>query len=207
MKFTSIYLIINCFGDPNKVYIGKEKSHKELKRENDHKRTYGKQIEFTFIDQVEGWNKENWKPLESFYINYFKFLGFEVLNKNEGGNGVDFHTDETKLKLSISLKGKSKPKGFGDKISQILKGRPSRFKNHNHSEETKSKQSLAKLGKPNFNDHKIGIANSKPVFCIELNQTYSSTKIAAKLLNIGMESIRRSCDKGIKVKNLTFKKI
>lgn len=105
IHITKIYLITNCYGDPNKVYIGKEKSHKKTSRKTNHKKTYGQSIEFIFIDQCEGWNKENWIPLECFWINYFKFLGFNVQNKNEGGNGVEFHKKESKLKISKSRKG------------------------------------------------------------------------------------------------------
>jgi hypothetical protein len=37
---TKIYLVENCYGDPNKVYIGKTINSREL----NHKKTYGKYI-------------------------------------------------------------------------------------------------------------------------------------------------------------------
>jgi len=124
IHITKIYLVTNCYGDPNKVYIGKEKSHKDLKRENNHKRKFGKQIEFTFIDQVKGWKKEKWIPIESFYINYFKFLEFEVLNKNNGRGGPSFHTSETRKKLSKNNKGRKFSKEWLNKLSKAKKGTP-----------------------------------------------------------------------------------
>jgi len=104
-KYTSIYLVENCYGDPNKVYIGKERSHKHhTQRKQDHKRTYGKQVTFTIIDQCVGWSKEDYKPLESFWIDYFKFLGFELMNKNEGGAGPVIYSEESKQKMKESKK-------------------------------------------------------------------------------------------------------
>jgi len=123
-KFTQIYLITNCFEDSNKVYIGKEKSHKKSSRKANHKKFFGENIESDFIDKCFSWNKKDWKPLESFWINYFKFLGFEVLNKNDGGNGVEFHTKEACEKIRQAKLGskhseetkqkmrKPKPNGF-----------------------------------------------------------------------------------------------
>ena len=102
MNITKIYLVTNCYGDPNKVYIGKTKGS----RKYPHIRNFGKQITYNFIDETNSLNSKDWKPLESFWIEYFKFLGFEVLNKNKGGNGPSFHTKKTKQKMSLSAKGK-----------------------------------------------------------------------------------------------------
>lgn len=56
-KKTKIYLVENCYGDSNKVYIGKEKSHKSSSRKTEHTKNYGENIIFTYIDEVDGWNK------------------------------------------------------------------------------------------------------------------------------------------------------
>ena len=102
MDVTRIYLVENCFGDPNKMYIGKTKGS----REKNHKKTYGSQIFYTYIDEVEGCKKEDWKSLECFWIEQFRQWGFELMNKNEGGGGPTFHTEETKQKMSKSQKGR-----------------------------------------------------------------------------------------------------
>jgi len=128
---TKIYLVTNCYGDPNKVYIGKTKNC----RKNPHIKTFGSQIIYDYIDEVNSFNKDDWKPLECFWIEQFRQWGFNVINKNRGGNGSDFLSDETKqkisksklgqkysiehgIKISKALKGKSKPKGFG--IGKII---------------------------------------------------------------------------------------
>ena len=137
-KITKIYLVENCLGDPNKVYIGKTINS----REYNHKKTYGNQITYVFIDEVNSLNRKDWEPIESYWIEQFRQWGFEVVNKNKkGGSGPEFlskesrdkksksmlgktHTLETKLKISQSSKGKKRSKDIGEKISQSKKGKP-----------------------------------------------------------------------------------
>jgi hypothetical protein len=69
-------------------------------------------------------SKECYKDLESFWIRYLKFLGKKVLNKNEGGGGPSFYTEEQKQKISKSKIGQKYPKEHGEKLSQVLKGKP-----------------------------------------------------------------------------------
>jgi len=126
---TKIYLVTNCYGDPNKVYIGKSKM--KYGREYAHQKTFGSQITYDYIDEIDSIFKHDWKPLECFWIEQFKTWGFEVLNINEGGGGPSFHSEETKQKLR-----KPKKEGTGDKIrkshlgkkvpklSKALKGKP-----------------------------------------------------------------------------------
>ena len=107
MNTTQIYLVENCYGDINKVYIGKEKSHQRQGRKNSHQNTFGKDVIFTYIDEAEGWNKENWEPLETYWIEQFRQWGFEIMNKRKkGGSGSDFCTQETKDKIGKGNKGK-----------------------------------------------------------------------------------------------------
>jgi hypothetical protein len=178
---TKIYLVENCYGDINKVYIGKTKNSRETK----HKKTYGFQSIYTEIDSIDSLNRKDWKPLESYWIEQFRQWGFDILNvRKVGGSGPEFQTEEAKIKMrkpkvnkenfsypkteafiksvtgkpknhpknrninisksltgykqteehikkrSAHLKNKSniknkkpKPKGFGDKISNLLKGK------------------------------------------------------------------------------------
>lgn len=95
-QITRIYLVTNCYGDPNKVYIGKTKSC----RKNKHKQTYGKDIIYTYIDEVESIDSKDWKPLECFWIEQFKQWGFELMNQNGGGGGSSFFDDKTIAKIS-----------------------------------------------------------------------------------------------------------
>lgn len=125
-KLTRIYLVSNCFGEPNQIYIGKEKSHQIDGRKGSHMRTYGEDSKFDYIDNCDGWSKKEWRPLEKFWIKHFKDYGFELMNGNEGGSGPNFQTQEAKDKMSISNKGKNLGKNHTqstkDKISKALKG-------------------------------------------------------------------------------------
>lgn len=163
-KFTQIYLVTNCFGDPNKVYIGKEKSHQINARKSCHKTNFNNQIIFTFIDKCNGWTKENWKPLECFWIEQFRQWGFEMMNKNKGGGGLKFVSEETKIKLRkpksqetrIRMRG---PKSENHKLNMRKKSR--------HTEEQKLKWSLERIGKNNISENgrkKISKIRSVPVY-------------------------------------------
>jgi hypothetical protein len=116
---TKIYLVTNCNNNPNQVYIGKTKNS----REQPHKLKYGNQIEYTYIDEVNSLNRKDWKSLETYWINQFKAWGFEVLNKNEGGGGLDFLSNETKIRLSQKRKGKKRKEETKAKISTSMKGK------------------------------------------------------------------------------------
>lgn len=112
-ELTKIYLVTNCYGDPNKVYIGKEKSIKNTShRKSYHKKKFGKDIIFTYIDEIESLNRKDWKPLECFWIEYFGYFGFDLINKNGGGGGPENHKNDTKLKISLSNIGKGTKKVY-----------------------------------------------------------------------------------------------
>lgn len=111
IELTKIYLVTNCFGDPNKVYIGKTK----VCRKNKHQQTYGKDITYDYIDEINSLSRKDWGPLESYWLEQFKYWGFEIVNKNKkGGGGPEFHSEETKLK-------KSKPVIQYDKHGNFIK--------------------------------------------------------------------------------------
>lgn len=119
---TKIYLVTNCFGDHNKVYIGKTINS----RKHNHKKTYGDQINYTYIDEINSLKHEDWKPLESYWIEQFRQWGFEVLNKNEGGGGPTrwddelLNSEENKLRIK---KIKNHPTR-AEKIRMATKGIP-----------------------------------------------------------------------------------
>lgn len=139
---TYIYLVENCYNSSNKVYIGKTKNS----RYYEHKQTFGEHILYTVIDEVNSLDSKEWKPLESFWINQFKVWGFEVLNKNSGGGGAEFYTQESKDKISKALKGRIRPLDFGEKMKILMVGKNL---GKSHSTETKLKMKESKLGKPN----------------------------------------------------------
>ena len=85
MKVTKIYIVENCFNDVAKVYIGKTISS----RFGAHRRTYGNDITYTVIEEIDSISREHWVWVESYWINQFKQWGFDVMNKNNGGGGVE----------------------------------------------------------------------------------------------------------------------
>ena len=117
---TKIYLVTNCYDNPNWVYIGKTVNS----RKNDHKKTYGDQIEYTYIDEVNSLFHNDWEPLESYWIEQFRQWGFEIMNKNHGGGGPICCSDQTKEKISEALKGRISfhQSNTGDKISKSKQG-------------------------------------------------------------------------------------
>lgn len=96
-ELTKIYLVENCYGDPNKVYIGKTINSREYQ----HQKLYGKDIIYTYIDEVNSLEYKDWEILETFWIQYFHFLGFDIQNKKlKGGGGLPYMRNETRLKKS-----------------------------------------------------------------------------------------------------------
>jgi len=196
MDIVKIYLIENCYGDSNKVYVGKTKNS----REQAHKKTFGKNIIYTYIDEIDSLDSKDWEPLESYWIEQFRQWGFEVLNKNNGGGGPIIHSIETRKKISSRLKYKPKPprskehcnnlsksltnksrKGSGRKKGTILSDREleiRRKKRRKQSLETIEKRRLKNLGKKRNQETKKRMSNikkgkpsnnSKPVFQYNLD--------------------------------------
>lgn len=129
-ELTKIYIVTNCYGNNNDVYIGKTKNS----RKADHKFKFGPQIEYSEIDEIYSQDIRDWKPLETYWINQFKSWGFNVLNENEGGGGPTHHKESSK-------------KLIGEKVSKKLKNRISPMKNKHHTEQTKNLQSEKNKGK------------------------------------------------------------
>ena len=170
---TYIYLVENCYGKHNDVYIGK--CTHPLTRKSQHLKKYGSDAIFTVIDEVNSLSKYDWKPLESYWIHQFRQWHFNVLNKNDGGGGPSFRTSEfianlranrigvkptveTRARMSVS-NSKPKPAGFGDKLK-----------------------------KPNTNPY-IGRCVSQYTPEGEFIKTWLSSKIASKELGINQGSI------------------
>lgn len=217
-KITKIYLVTNCYGDPFKVYIGKEKSNKNTKRENDHKKKYGKHIIFTYIDEIESWERENWKLLETYWIQQFIAWGFEVMNiRKTGGGGPEFQTEKVKRKIGSANKGNKNLLGF--KYSEEMKNKMRKPKSEEHKNKIsisntgkiRTKEVIQKLRKPHIEGtgEKISISSSKfPVLCLENNKIFRNVEIASKEMKISPTLIRKVCDNtSLKAKGYTFKYI
>lgn len=177
-QITKIYLVTNCYGDPNKVYIGKTKN---TTRENNHRRIYGKNIIYTEIDEINSLERKDWTPLETFWIQYFKFLGFDIQNKKlEGGSGLCFHSNESKTKISNSKLGNTYMLGrfpsieTRNKMSLSHTGRI-------HSVETRNKISLSNKGKIISQETKDKISLIKQNISQETREKMSQAKFKSIL--------------------------
>lgn len=109
---TKIYFLHN--GDFIPLYIGKTVNHLKQRLSNHKIKKSSPNLLIELIDEVPS---TEWRFWEEFYITLFRGWGFNLTNKNSGGCGSTFATFKTKEKISNALKGKPKPKGFGQIIS------------------------------------------------------------------------------------------
>lgn len=221
-----IYKVTNPKG---KIYIGlsknielRWKSHKNLQFRDNIKLKeslvlYGvdshlfeivEEIDISELSLTEGnallRQKERYwiKKLDTFY---------KGLNLNGGGSGCGSQTPEAKQKISKALKGKPKPKNFGenrnkefytqewrDKISQSNKGRKSPMegkigpnKGKIMGDEQKLKISKSNKGKPK--PQNFLLERKKQVLCLNTNQMYESISEAAKQLNLPISGVSQCC--------------
>jgi hypothetical protein len=181
---TYIYLIENIEKGTNKVYIGKTISTNVNNRKYTHRQTYGKQIHFTIIDEIDSLIRSDWRWIESYWIEQFKQWGFETINKNKGGGGPEYCNKDTihKIKnipgrgLKISLNKKR-----ANKISIALKGIK---KSNTHAYNiSKGKQGI-------LCPHKW-----KPIIQCDKKgtyiQEYTSIKQASTILNINYQNLSK----------------
>jgi len=192
---TKIYLVTNIDNNPFKVYIGKTKNC----RKNNHELTYGKQINYDYIDEVDSLDYKDYGPIECFWIEQFKQWGFEVINNNEGGGGPSKWSDELLNSEENRLRKEkiSNNKERAKKISRATKGVPLTeerkaklrgprphlvgIKKKPLSEKTKQKLSKSLKGRPSprkgtevGDKQKQGIveANSKPILQYDLEDNF-----------------------------------
>jgi hypothetical protein len=92
-------------------YIGKSKNPKT--RISSHKKKFG-DFNITYIDEVPN---DEWEFWEKYWIMQYKAWGFILENITHGGNGISFHTDESKQKIGKKLKNRISP-SKGKKMSE-----------------------------------------------------------------------------------------
>ena len=120
---------------------------------------------------IEEVDIDQWQKKEIYYINHYRSLGFDLVNTAPGGQGggVEYHSEESKRKISDALKGKysgEKNWNFGKKMGPssrrektyeeiygeekaelIIKQISESHKGKIHPEEQNYKHSLFMLGK------------------------------------------------------------
>ena len=168
-------------GDNIPFYIG-ETSQPLKGRLNNHRRKLGKEIQIELIEEVK-----NWRFWEKYWISQFKVWGFNLINKNEGGGGVDKgtpkHTPESKSKISYSRIGIKYSEESKQKISKALLGKK-------QSAQTCELKRIKRLGLKHSEISKCNISQnlSKPISQYSKSgdfiKTWTSTKLASEILNI-----------------------
>jgi len=91
--------IIYAYIQKTNAYVGKTKNPGD--RKSYHKTRF-KGWEYKELDEVFSFNKVEWKPLESYWIEQFRQWGFTLENKNKGGGGLQgFRTQKETKQINL----------------------------------------------------------------------------------------------------------
>ena len=195
-----MYTIYQATSPSNKVYVGitsktlarrKTQHFSAAKAGSDYAfhraiRKYGDAIEWKIVTQVT--SLEEATSLEKSLIQQTDSFGLSGYNQTSGGEGhsgvVFSHSDDAKKKISTNnakfWTGKTRSEETKKKLSvaQLGKSRGSMSEKH------KAKLRVSKIGLKNPQS-KGGVVTPYGWF--------SSTKVAAEELNLGLETIKRRC--------------
>ena len=209
LKIIGIYKIIN---PKNKIYIGQTIDYKKRLRQYKNynclnqtklynslcKYKYELHI-FELIEEClesELNNRERyWQEL--YDVTSKKGLNCKLVNSDDKSGKV---SDETKLKISNSMKGKICSIETKDKMSKAQLGEKHPMFGKKHSDETKEKQRKALLGNKNHNynkkfseETKLKMSKfsaiKKQVINIETNEIYKSAKEVSNVFNINYSTL------------------
>ena len=128
---TKIYYLHK--GNDVPFYIGKFSKKSRL---SSHKKKFGKDIQLVIIDEVP---IKEWKFWEIHYISLYKSWGFKLENKNNGGGGPTYMSDDIKILMSDKMRNN---KERGIKIGNANRGRISPMKGKTQTEEWKRNMSV-----------------------------------------------------------------
>lgn len=136
----------------------------------------------------------DWTIDEKFYIAYFKYLGFNLINATEGGENIVF-TEEIKKKISDSHKGKKLSQETKDKIRQLNFNNKVGYYSQFIEEEAiilrkLNKEKREKIKTVDFYKLKIVQLNKETS---ELIKTYDSISECAKVNNYCKGNIIKVC--------------
>lgn len=154
-----MYYIYTLEKENTIFYIGKTnninirlKNHKHILKEN---------IKIEILDIVD-----DWRFWEKYWIWQFKSWGFKLINKNNGGGGLECLSDEIKRKISFKLKGKNKHRNPETNIKIGLSNKG--LKKSPCSVQRKEKISKANKGKKYNLGKKYNVKSYKKVLQYDL---------------------------------------
>lgn len=175
------YYIYTLSKDGLIFYIGKTLNLD--KRLANHKITYGNNILLEVLDETT-----NWKSEEIFWIEQFKQWGFNLKNKNNGGGGRDYQTEEIKIKI-----GKNQPKTKNRNLETNIKIGLSHkgLKKKPCSDERKNKISKSNKGKQFNLGKKYNTITFKKVIQYDLQDNFIKEWNSVKEILYYMNEIKK----------------
>lgn len=195
-------------GDGIPFYIGKTINPPQRKAEHKYKIKGGCKPEFVILDTVP---TKEWSFWEKYWISQFKVWGFILENLNNGGGGVTFKSEQSKIKQSQSLIGHSISEETKKKMSKSALGR-----HHSPEQSKKLSKSLKKYystnpgpfsGKKHTQETRNKL--SKPILAFNedggLVGEYPSLKEAGLCHDTPSGNIIRSMKRNGKCKGLIWK--
>lgn len=160
--FYYVYKMIHV--PTGRVYVGRHRLQKGQTPETDGYHGSGKLWKQIYkqnpeecvkvvLEVVE--DKETADVLEKKFIAHYRSLmGEFCMNVNDGGGGVDKHTELSKQKIAESKRGKHHSDATKQKMSEALRGEKNPNFGKHHSEEHRKKLSDANVGKTPWNKGK-----------------------------------------------------
>lgn len=168
-------VFIYCLFDENGIpfYIGKTKNSLK-KRESQHQKHFQKNLTIFELDVI---NENDWKFWECYWMEQFRQWGFVLKNKNNGGGGPAFHSEESKTKMKNTPRPNTSTKLKNIKRPDVS----NRLKDTKFSKETCQKISQSKINHPCYSsierNEKIFESNIKHY----LKDSKRNKKISKKL--------------------------
>lgn len=144
-----------------------------------------------------GVDREELNQKEMYWIAYYKSLGFNLLNGNDGGNSKNqIVTDEQKQKLSEISKKLHKDPEYVAKWKAGSKKRITPVSYKPRNEETKKIHANSEY----INNQKVKVLDNNGVI-------YNSVKECAKILGCTDANVHRALRTGGQIKGLTVKRL